>query len=248
MEWTKNNLPLVTIILLIVGLFRITLSYYYFDIDIFSYIELSEIIQLQSIYLVLLAMSFILLWFAFELKGRNLSSIEFDILAKDTFEDVQNSYAEKLNEEIKNLSNYSEEDKKQKLQKAQKELINHKIESKIQAYNIFLASFVPPVTLVAISAIITILITSLQNYILFNLKSNNEITATINNVPMKTSSSFIYIGRVKNYIFFYDKQKSKSYVYSNSDVKNLTLSRGEKYSTFEEQDKKPKTLLPIQIK
>jgi hypothetical protein len=50
MEWIKNNLPIISIYLITLGIVYLTSYYLCFGVDISSYLEFSEIIQLQFKY------------------------------------------------------------------------------------------------------------------------------------------------------------------------------------------------------
>lgn len=80
-----------------------------------------------------------------------------------------------------------------------------------------------------IGCIVGVLISFKSSYDIKHGKSINEVTMTVDGKLVKTDVDNVFIGRTKNFIFFYTIHNSESKIYSNNDVKNLTYAHGNEY-------------------
>lgn len=65
--------------------------------------------------------------------------------------------------------------------------------------------------------------------------SSYEVTAVLDNKTLTTNQDYRYLGRTKNYIFFYTISKKQAEVYQVSAVKTMLISKGIDYSHAEEK-------------
>lgn len=80
-----------------------------------------------------------------------------------------------------------------------------------------------------IGGMIGVVISLKNSYDIKHGKAINEVTMTIDGRLVKTDANNMFIGRAKNFIFFYNIRTKESKIYSNSDVKDLTYAQGNEY-------------------
>ena len=79
MDWLKNNLPIVTILVLVLATANLVIFYEHFNVDILSYLDFSEVIQMQFrvfATVIALAIAFSLFIILFSKVSRHLFSYD----------------------------------------------------------------------------------------------------------------------------------------------------------------------------
>jgi len=259
MEWIKNNLSLVSIVMLILGTFRIIVYYKMFQIDIVSFLEFSEIFQIEYLFFVVL---FLILYFLFLLLSRPTIKL-YNKVFGNTQEELESileeiSKKEREMESIKLRIGETENDIKNKqdylgykeLKKTHEEIVDRHNEIKKRHNNIrqrFNTVKKESVTFVGILLYMLVLSCSLgySIYEAMSIKRGNskyEVSMLVDDKPIKTSESYMYIGRTKSYIFFYNAKAVESDVFANDDVKNLKFSEGKDYTSVIGKKEKRSTI------
>lgn len=242
MEWIKNNLPLITVLMLLLGMVDIVVYYQPFNINIISFLDVSEVIQLQfTLYLFFLwaIISFVpaIYWVlekiykrVFDSNDNRLAAMSKRLAKADRkIADMKQKYAHLHISEFDELTNEHDD-----VVDSHSELVKSYAKTK-NTIHIYIA------LAVFIVAGLTSAGKALYDAYQLKTKSIVELSMQVGDKPIATSRNYRYLGRVKNFIFFYDYAKRESYVFNNSEVKELTFKEGIDYS-------KPPAVAPVNSK
>lgn len=231
MEWIKNNLPLITVLMLLLGMVDIVVYYQPFNINIISFLDISEIIQLQfTLYLFFLwaIISFVpaIYWNLEKIYKRSFDSNDnrlaamSKLLAKSDRKivDMKQKYAYLPLSKFDELTNEHDD-----VIDSHSELVKSHAKTK-NIIHIYIA------LAVFIVAGLTSAGKALYDAYQLKTKSIVELSMQVGDKPIATSRNYRYLGRTKNFIFLYDYAKRESYVFSNSEVKELIFKEGVDYS------------------
>lgn len=245
MEKAKDYLPIITAYLLITGILRMLIYYSYFGIDIFSFLDFSEIIQLQYKFYAIAGLVLI--------TGAIWTVFDYD---KDRFG---------------NNSKYSKERKelpssKLKISSFVFSLIfvaliiaayiadsigNFQLEIMLLfltfpscificfgAYILFVwghnrenenvTKYSSAIFIAAIAFTVLYVVSIAarnQAVMLVDAGPNQNVYLTTEKKSISTTKDFIFVGKTKNYLFFYDKKIKRSEVIKYDDVKSLNFEK-----------------------
>lgn len=242
MEWIKNNLPLITISMIFFGLLRTATFYSIFEIDIISFIEVSEVIQLQYLFFVGILWAIMILYNSSssiirrqyrnkivkiekELNRNEVSllalRIELDAISKES----PNPDIVKIKSDLEEIIDTNDH---------QKSEVSY---AKTDLYYLLLG------ILFVVGFLISTGFAYKDAYNLKN-KSNFEVDFIYNNDTIQTNKTYQYLGRTKNYTFLYDRTKQEATVYANSDIKKIKFKKGIEYNTSETNTPQPHKAKP----
>lgn len=206
MEWVKNNLPLLTLVMIVIGLVRISAFYYAFNINITSFLDITEVIQLQIEFFLPAVIAVFFAYMIFRITLWNPFNKRFKALQSTDEMIDKMSISEEEKEEVK--------------------IITKRYREGVTDIYLMLS-----VTAIMIGGLIGIMISFKNSDDIKHGRAINEIAMTVDGQPVKTDANNMFLGRTKNFIFFYNRNTKQSKIYSNSDVKNLTYMPGNEYIT-----------------
>jgi hypothetical protein len=76
----------------------------------------------------------------------------------------------------------------------------------------------------------SIIVAKFQASYILSHHSQSEVTVVMEKKSFSTNVNYRYIGRTKNFTFFYDKIRKQAETFSNGDIKNLLIRDGVDYS------------------
>ena len=265
MEQLKNNLPIISLGLLILGTVNLMLYYNHFNVDILSYLDFTEILQIQ-----------------FRLFATAAALIVFLILYITISQKVSD-FVDNGKKENPDGSPTEEE-----LERRKKSAKRSRIGFVLFMVLIFILNIVSTtyataddsnvgisflwlfsVLLVAVAVIYTYFqlkkvaeaettdevkrkqgLTTLKYVGIFIIltyvsgvfarlsaedvlshTSSYEATVVMEKKTFITNKNYRYLGRTKNFTFFYDMVKKQAEVYPNGDIKNMFIREGIDYRT-----------------
>ena len=270
----KDNLPMLSIGLIIIGISNLIVYYRHFNIDIITYLDFTEVLQMQFTSFV---MSFAIVLFLY--------------LSVGFFSVIGPSYEQIVEYRIEFQASHSPEQIKLIQEKNRKESRKSKfilflllsilllpyIAKLIVDYDstdgIILGCISILVVATIIDTIYTFFLQAEEDKTYFNNKpkfvlarqiglfvfllytniiaahitavayqfpsSINEVTITTEKSTITTGKDLRYIGKTKNFTFFYNIVKKKASIYPNGDIKATDISAGTDYRTAEEKEIKP---------
>lgn len=240
MDWFKNNLPLITLLMLILGMVNIFTYYNVFGINIISFLEISEVLQLQFSSYIILAWLLVL-----------ICSILY-IPAEKLYKKVILTRAEKIELSARNLAEMQV--KLDKLGERISAVNLNEFNSLVTTHNGYKSTHVENEKVLSSMKSLVKLFYMLMVFMLaatisvgdafysiFSLqkKSKIEVSMKINDKEIKTDKNYRFLGRTKNFIMFYSYDKREANVFSNSEVKDLTFKDGVDYTLIKEAIEKP---------
>ena len=190
--------------MIVIGIVRMSIYYYMFNINITSFLDITEIIQLQIGFFLPAVAAIVVAYGLAAPKFRRFFNKISDALGKadNTIDSMELSEEEKII--YKNISR----------------------EYKESASDMYLALVT---SAIMVGGIIGVVISFKSAYDIKHGESINEVTMVVDGKPVKTDADNMFVGRTKNFIFFYNIHTKESKIYSNNDVKNLTYSKGNEY-------------------
>lgn len=265
MEQLKNNLPIISLGLLILGTVNLMLYYNHFNIDILSYLDFTEILQIQ-----------------FRLFASAAATIVFLILYLTLSHRVSQLLGKK-----RNLGEPTPEELESRKSSTAGKIGFYLMIVTMFVINIVSARYDRHHNGASFSVlwILTIFILAAAVvYTYFQLKktarqetadetkrkeglttlkyigafiiltyasgvfarlaaedavsysSSYEATVVMEKITFSTNKTYRYLGRTKNYTFFYDMVRKQAEVFPNGDIKNMFIRNGIDYRTPEEKE------------
>ncbi|QNE38980.1 hypothetical protein F1C16_05135 [Hymenobacter sp. NBH84] len=226
----KDNLPFITAIMFILGSTRLIFFYEAFGIDVISYLDLSEIFSLSFYYItsigfisVVLLSIYMIYMYSKKLSIFNkhfdkytyaeyifcgVFFIVFSLIFFGTGIELIFSVIISL---LLLFLLYGIE------MLIQIAFFNAKLAYREQGFSMLMLT--TGLYLTTVNAVIG----SLSGRAIRDSEDNDIVTIEYNNKIIRTTKHYIYIGRTKNYTFFYNRQTKFSHVYPNSDVKRIYI-------------------------
>lgn len=186
MKSITENLALFSIVAISFGFYRLYRFYMVFGINITSYIDLSEVLQLDYLFLLVIFISI----FLFALFGIPASNNKIKI-----------SDSNSISNYIQSLSNY-------------------------EYYKIGL-------TLIIIFFFILLFGAVFSTTDAHNIKDGKpeyKVIITKEDRTIKSDTILVYVGKTKNYLFLYDRNKKSSLILKMDDIKELETSNTRYFS------------------
>lgn len=246
MDKLKEYFPLISALLLILGTVRIIVFYSFFGIDITTYIDLSEIFTLSlsffisSAIFLILTILIVLIMASYDLKGNNTLSVDytdmsllnsprrnmiaiayyiltFSVIIASGVLFVYGPSRQRITYDFALvaipmallvpplLPSWHNA-----IARKYKNLFEKELESKF----IFIFT-----VLVLMAMLSTLYTRTTARKVLY---SEDLVQMTYNNKIIKTDSTYKYIGKTKNYIFFYNTTTKAADTYSASEVKFIS--------------------------
>ena len=267
-EFLKSNLPVISVSLLIIGTVNLMMYYDYFDIDITSYLDFAEVLQIQFRFFASAA--------ALVVVQVLYTSFLHKVLDHDHEHPGEKAYKERVKAGIpEEIRENIKADKPKKRSKYRNSIIligtmaaclvinslpKLSDEAIINWWYVSIPAFIAVVVtayfgmkdrdatyntdatflestntiylqlglaiiLIYISGVIAH--TSAMRALLS--KSSSEVTIVMDKQTISTNESYRFIGKTKNYIFFYNIKKQQADIYPNADIKNMSVRKGVDY-------------------
>lgn len=234
MEWLKNNVPLISVFMLILGMVEISIYYKFFQINIVSFLDISEILQLQF------TLYFLILWIILVVTPFLYMPLEKfykkHIIARaDKFDKISERIA-KVGTKIEGMIDKVPVEERKELRDMLKEHNDLKYSHANDVRDFAnIKSFIGIFLLIISFAVASAISAVNAYYDAYRLRdvSKFEVSMKVGDKEMKTNRYYRFLGRTKNFIFFHDYNKRESYVISNSDVKDLVFKGGLDYSQLD---------------
>ena len=250
MDKIKEYLPIISVILLILGAIRLVVFYHFFGIDITTYIDLSEIFILSlpffltSALFLMVCLSYAMLGVVYDTNNEysTANSADLTLLKEPSRPHIRASYyiltyftlflmpmilllgpeRDRIGYDlyfvlipvclvlppiIPSMHNWIARSYQKAFQK------------ELRSNHLFL--FIASLLLMLFSVVFTR--TSARKA----LYNDESITMTYNGEVVKTTDTYSYIGKTKNYAFFYNDNTGYADVYTLSDVKHFSIKDNE---------------------
>lgn len=265
MDELKNNLPLISIGLLILGTVNLMLYYNHFNIDILSYLDFTEILQIQfrlfatAAALIVFLILFLTIWdriAAYLYKPTEEAGLtEADIKARKKTSKYS-SYAFYLYLIVISVLNFARPVYKEAEESTASTLLwmfsvvgvaGAVVYTYFQLKKISVTDSPDEVarkkgltTLKYVGVFIILTYSSgvfarLEAEDTVSLRSSYEATVVMEKKSFATNKNYRYLGRTKNFTFFYDIARKQAEVFPNGDIKNMFVRDGIDYRTVKEK-------------